>query len=65
MINQAIYVPEVDHCLLFSMQCQINGVEINKVLKFITTNHTTSSHPITIADPTDAVHQYTNNLRVL
>ncbi len=31
LINQAILVPEVDHCLLCLMQCRINGVEINEV----------------------------------
>ena len=59
MINQAIYVPEVEQCLLCPMQCHIIGVEINEVPKFLTTNPTTSSHSITIADPTDAVQLYT------
>jgi hypothetical protein len=64
MINQAIYVPEVEHCLLCPMQCRINGVEINEVPKFLTNNPTTSSHSITIADPTDAVHPYTIPLQL-
>ena len=59
MINQAIYVPEVDHCLLCPMQCQINGVEINKVPHFLTYDPTASTHSIQIADPTDPVHPYT------
>ena len=43
MINQAIYVPEVDHCLLCPMQCRLNGVEINEVPKFLTNEPTTST----------------------
>ena len=58
-INQAILVPEVDHFLLCSMQCRINGVEINEVQRLLTFNPTTSSHSIVIADPMDDAHQYT------
>ena len=59
LINQAILVPEVDQCLLCPMQCRINGVVINEVPRFSTSNPTTSSHSIVIADPTDDAHQYT------
>ena len=59
MINQAIYVPEVDHCLLCPLQCRMNGVSIHEVPKFLTTNLTTSTHSILIADPTNDVHPYT------
>ena len=58
MINQAIYLPEVNHCLLCPMQCQINGVEINKVPHFLIQDPTTSTHSIQIADPTNPVHPY-------
>jgi len=64
MINQDIYVTEVEHCLLCPMQCQINGVEINEVPKFLTTNPTTLSHSIMIADPTNDVHPYTIPLQL-
>jgi hypothetical protein len=64
MINQAIYVPEVDHCLLCPMQCQMNGVAIHEVPKFLTTNPTTSTHSILIADPTNDVHLYTIPLQL-
>ena len=64
MINQTIYVPEVDHCLLCPMQCRINGVEINKVARFLTQDPTTSTHSIQIADPTDPVHPYTTPLQL-
>jgi hypothetical protein len=46
MINQAIYVTEVDHCLLCPMQCRINGVEINEVPRFLMQDPTTSAHSI-------------------
>jgi hypothetical protein len=64
MINQAIYVPEVDHCLLCPMQCRMNGVAIHEVPKFLTTNPTTSTHSMLIADPTDDVHPYTIPLQL-
>jgi len=64
MINQVIYVPEVEHCLLCPMQCRMNGVEINEVPKFLMTNPTTSSHSIMIADPTDAINPYTISLQL-
>ncbi len=53
LINQAILVPEVDHCLLCPMQCRINGMEINEVPRLLTSNPTTSSHSIMIANPLD------------
>ncbi|KAL7478253.1 LOW QUALITY PROTEIN: hypothetical protein ACHAW6_004025, partial [Cyclotella cf. meneghiniana] len=58
LINQAILVPEVDHCLL-PMQCRINGIEINEVPRFLTSNQSTSSHSIVISDPMDDAHQHT------
>jgi hypothetical protein len=58
MINQAISVTVVDHCLLCPMQCLINGVEINKVPRFLTQDPTTSTHSIRLVDPTDPVHPY-------
>ena len=35
------------------MQCWINGIEINKVPHFLTQDPTTSTHFISIADPTE------------
>ena len=65
--NQAILVPEIEHCLLCPMQCRINGMGINEVPRLLTSNHTTSSHSIMIANPMDDAHQYTisYNLRAL
>ena len=57
-------MPEVDHCLLCPMQCQINGVEINEVPCFLTQDPTTSTHSIQTADPTDPVHPYTIPLQL-
>ncbi|KAL7476650.1 hypothetical protein ACHAW6_002497, partial [Cyclotella cf. meneghiniana] len=45
-INQAILV-------------LINGVEINEVPRFLTSDPTISSHSIVIANPTDDAHHYT------
>ena len=58
LINQAILVTEVDHCLLCPVQCRLNGVEINEVPMFLTSNPTTPTQSIVIADPTDDVHPY-------
>ena len=46
MINRAIYVPEVDHCLLCPMECWLNGVEISEVPKFLMHDPTTLTHSI-------------------
>jgi hypothetical protein len=46
------------------MLCPINGVEINKVPKFLMTSPTTSRHSITFADSTDAIHQFTIQLQL-
>ena len=64
MINQAIYVSEVEHCLLCPRQCWINDAEINEVLTFLSTNPTTLSHSIMIGDRTDALHPYTIMLQL-
>ena len=59
MVNQAILVPEMSHCLLCPMQRMMNGVEIHEVPLFLTLNPTTLSHSIVITDSTDEVHPYT------
>jgi hypothetical protein len=64
LVNQAILVPELDHCLLCPMQCRMNGVEIHEVPRFLTLNPTTSTHSIMLADPTDDVHSFTIPLRL-
>ena len=64
MIKKAIYVPEVEHCLLCPMQCWMYGVGIHEVPKFLTTNPTASTHSILIADPTNDVHPYTIPLQL-
>ena len=53
LINQAILVLEVDHCLLNPIECRINDIEINEVPRFLTSDPTTSSHSILIANPMD------------
>ena len=46
VVNQAILVPYIDHCLFCPMQCRMNGVEIHEVPMFLTLNPTTSTHSI-------------------
>ena len=64
MITQAIYVHEVEHCLLCPIQCQMNRMAIHEVPKFLATNPTASTHSILFVDPTDDVHQYTIPLQL-
>jgi hypothetical protein len=47
-INQALHIPELEHFLLCPMQCQVNGVVIDKCPKFMASNPTDSTHSITI-----------------
>ena len=55
LVNQAILVPEVDHCLLCPMQYRMIGVTSHEVPRFLILNPTTSTHSIVIANPTDDV----------
>ena len=48
VVNQALQVPELEHCLLCPMQCRMNGVEINETPKFLLQHPTNSSHSIHI-----------------
>lgn len=55
-INQAILVPELEHCLLCPMQCRLNGVVIDECPKFLALNPTDSSHSITLDNSDDVAH---------
>ena len=46
MINQAIHVPELDHCLVCPMQCRLNGVEISETPKFLVKDPTALDHSV-------------------
>ena len=35
IINQAIHIPHLDHHLLCPMQCHVNDVIVNDLLKFL------------------------------
>ena len=52
-INQAILVPELEHCLLCPMQCRLNGVVIDECPKFLSCNPINSSHSILLNDSDD------------
>jgi hypothetical protein len=51
LINQAIEIPTLDHCLLCPFQCRVNDVIIHDTPKFLTQNPTVASHAITVPDP--------------
>lgn len=51
VVNQAILIPEVDHCLLCPMQCRMNGVRVSETPKFLCENPTNSDHAISLLDP--------------
>ena len=50
MINQAIYVPTVEHNLLCPMQMRLNEVEISECPKFLHPNPTDKTHAIVARD---------------
>ena len=56
LIHQAIYIPELEHCLLCPMQCRMNGVEISETPKFLVKNPTALDHSIRIFQPEDQAH---------
>jgi hypothetical protein len=51
VINQAIHMPHLDHHLLCPMQCQVNGVIVDNMPKFLTSDPTDHTHALTITDP--------------
>jgi hypothetical protein len=51
LVHQAIYVPELEHNLLSTMQVRLNDVMISETPRFLTDNVTDLTH--TIAIPTD------------
>ncbi len=51
IINQAIYIPHLDHDLLCPMQCHVNDVTVNNLPKFLAANPTDQMHALTINDP--------------
>ena len=51
LVHQAIYVPELEHNLLSTMQVRLNDVTISETPRFLTENITDTTHTISI--PTD------------
>ncbi len=51
IINQAIYIPHLDHHLLCPMQCRVNDVIVNDLPKFLAANPPNQMHALTINDP--------------
>ena len=50
VIHQSIQIPNLDHHLLCPMQCRVNDITINDVLKFPTKTPTPDSHSIVAHD---------------
>jgi hypothetical protein len=44
VFHQAIHMSQLDHHLLFPMQCHVNDVTINNVPKFLTSFPTDNTH---------------------
>jgi hypothetical protein len=51
IINQAIHIPHLDHHLLCPMQCRVNDMTVNNLLKFLPTDPTDQTHALTLTDP--------------
>jgi hypothetical protein len=51
VFNQAIHMPHLDHHLLCPMQCRVNDVTVNDVLKFLTCFPTNSTHTLIVQNP--------------
>jgi hypothetical protein len=50
VINQAIYIPHLDHHLLCPMQCRVNDVTINETPKFLVHDPTDHTHALIVKD---------------
>ncbi len=51
IINQAIHIPHLDHHLLCPMQCCVNDVIVNDLLKFLAADPTDQTHSLTLTNP--------------
>lgn len=51
VVNQAIGVPHLRNHLLFLMQCQMNGVKINELPKFLAEAPDKTTHALQVVDP--------------
>jgi hypothetical protein len=38
IINQAIHIPHLDHCIICPMQCHVNDMTVNNLPKFLVAN---------------------------
>ncbi len=51
VINQAIYIPHLDHHLLCPLQCQGSDMIVDNMPKFLMSDPTDHTHALTIIDP--------------
>jgi hypothetical protein len=51
IINQAIYIPHLDHHILCPMQCRVNDMTVNNLPIFLAANPTDQMHALTMTDP--------------
>ena len=56
MINQAIQISGLTNHVLYSMQCDLNGVQTNKVPNFLVGSPSDTTHAIKLIDPLDVAH---------
>jgi hypothetical protein len=49
--NQAIHIPHLDHHLLFPIQCRVNDMIVNNLLKFLAADPTDQTHALTLTNP--------------
>lgn len=61
VVNQAIEVPHLQHHLLCSMQCRMNGIKLNDRPKFLADDPDESTHVLLVLDPSNSEGLLTKN----
>ena len=64
MIKQAIHKDGLVNHLLCLMQCHLNVVQINEVLKFLPENPNKTTHAMELVDPFAAAHSLITSLQL-
>ena len=56
LINQAIYMKDLNYHFLCPMQCHVNGVVIDEVPKFLTPIPSKTIHAMQVNNPFNTIH---------